>query len=446
MPLFHQLTLEDSRERVPLPRFGGDDRERPAAAAAAAAFDRVPGALHDPRRWGLSAAAMGTWGERLDAFWHRCRGGFKTCTRATSGRADDYLRGQLPRDGARHLAHRARHMTGDDGPALPHFLATAPWLGPAVFEQMPAASTAPPALASGSPLILAERADEKAGRHQAGAARQDHGRLGKVDGCRVDTCLTYAHGGLWAMVDGEGFLPEEWWGAACAPTRHALGLPPDRTCETQLQWGGKMGQRVKAKGGPCDLWAWDALDGRDSPLRAAWAAENGQDAAQVPAETAGSRRAPRVGLPPKRGTRGRRRTRLRGLRGQRPQAGRALAQHPQTGWERVQGRLTARGWWPADFAVPRVWPGATGQRPRAAWWVIRRQSAGDGASTRLNAPPDTPPAGLIAWSCRRYFPERTLEDAKTEMGWAAFQAQKYRAWEHPWALTAAALWCVAPTK
>ena len=53
---------------------------------------------------------------------------------------------------------------------------------------------------------------------------------------------------------------------------------------------------------------------------------------------------------------------------------------------------------------------------------------------------------LIAWSCRRYFTERTFEDAKTEIGWDEFQAQKYRAWEHHLALTAAALWFVAQTK
>ena len=53
---------------------------------------------------------------------------------------------------------------------------------------------------------------------------------------------------------------------------------------------------------------------------------------------------------------------------------------------------------------------------------------------------------LIAWSCRRYFIERTFEDAKTEIGWDEFQAQKYRAGEHHLALTAASLWFVAQTK
>src|SRR5215468_3711383 len=81
----YTLPLEDSRDRGPLPWFGGDNRERPAADAAAEAFDNLKGALHDPRRWGLSAEAIGTLGERLYEFWQRFRNGFKTCTRDTSG-------------------------------------------------------------------------------------------------------------------------------------------------------------------------------------------------------------------------------------------------------------------------------------------------------------------------------------------------------------------------
>src|SRR5438132_10612340 len=195
----YKLTLEDSRDRVPLPRFGGDDRERPADAVAAEALDSLQGALHDPRRWGLSSEAIGTLGERLYEFWQRFRACFTTCTRDTSGRAYDSLRGQLTMDGERNFANMARNMTGDDGQASQHVKSNAPWAGPTVFDQMQAESKAPPALAHGSTLMLDESADEKAGTHNAGATRQDNGQLGKVDVCRVATCLTYANGGLWAM-------------------------------------------------------------------------------------------------------------------------------------------------------------------------------------------------------------------------------------------------------
>ena len=66
--------------------------------------------------------------------------------------------------------------------------------------------------------------------------------------------------------------------------------------------------------------------------------------------------------------------------------------------------------------------------------------------TLINAPAETPIERLAEWSTRRYFVERTFEDAKDELGWAEFEARKYRAWEHHLALTPAALWFAAQTK
>src|SRR2546427_574509 len=379
----HKLTLEDSRDRGPLPWFGGDDRERPADDAAAEAFDSLQGALHGPRRWGLSSEAIGTLGERLYEFWLRFRDCFKTRTRDTSTKAYNYLRGQLTMDNERNFANMARNMTGDDGQALQHFMSNSPWAGQAVFGQIQAEIKATAALAQGSTLILDESADEKAGTNNAGASRQYNGRLGKVDVCRVDTCLTYANGGLWAMVDGELFLPEEWFGAAFAQRRSELGIPAERRFETKIQLGLKMVKRVKDQGVPFDLLACDALYGRDSQFRADLAAENVQYAAQVPADTLVYLSEPRVGLPPKRGKRGRPRTRLRVLSGQRRHEVRALLQHPQTAWQRVQVRLTERGWLTADFAVRHVWTVAAGQRPRAEWLVMRRNGAVDRQRARV---------------------------------------------------------------
>jgi len=446
MAPYSQWTLEESLAGTGLRRFVGHWRERPAQDETAEASERCEPALHAPQRWGLSAEAVAHLGAHLAQFWLRFRGCFTTRTRDTSEHAYDYLRAQLTMDTERNFANMARTLHGGDGQALQHCMSNSPWSGQGVVSQIQAEIKAMPALAHGSTLILDESADEKAGTHNAGASRQYNGRLGKVDVCRVDTCLTYANGGLWAMVDGELFLPEAWFGAAFAQRRRELGIPAERRFETKIQLGLKMVKRVKAQGMPFDLLACDALYGRDSQFRADLAAAHVQYAAQVPADTWVYLSEPHVGIPPKRGTRGRPRTRLQGLHGQGPYEVRALAQHPQTTWQQVQVRHTERGRLIADFAVWRVWTVAAGQRPRAEWLAIRRNSEGDCSYTLLNAPTDTPQACLIAWSCRRYFTERTFEDAQTEIGWDEFQAQKYRAWEHHLALTAAALWFVAQTK
>src|SRR5215470_6340994 len=109
----YKLPLEDSCDRGPLPWFGGDARERPAADAAAEAFDSLQGALHDAPRWGLSAEAIGTLGERLYEFWQRFHGCFKTSTRDTSARlhlsagaVDHGRRTELCQHGAPHDRRR----------------------------------------------------------------------------------------------------------------------------------------------------------------------------------------------------------------------------------------------------------------------------------------------------------------------------------------------------
>jgi len=446
MPPWDTLPLEHRSAGAPQRQFVGQYGERSADNEIAEAAESCVWDLYAPSRWGLSAEAISTVGERLYEFWLRFRDCFKTRTRDTSANAYNYLRGQLTMDNERNFANMARNMTGDDGQALQHFMSNSPWAGQAVFGQIQAEIKATAVLAQGSTLILDESADEKAGTHNAGASRQYNGRMGKVDVCRVDTCLTYANGGLWAMVDGELFLPEEWCGAAFAQRRTELGIPAERRFETQLQLGLKMVKRVKAHGLPFDLLACDALYGRDSQFRADVDAAGVWYAAQVPADTHVYLSEPRVGVPERRGKRGRPRTRLHVLSRQRPHEVRALAHHPQTVWQQVVVRHTERGRLAADFALQRVWTVAGGTRPQAEWLVIRRDAEGDCSYTLLNAPEDAPHEHLIAWSCRRYFAERTFEDAKTEIGWDEFQAQKYRAWEHHLALTAAALWFIAQTK
>jgi len=377
MQSWDKLPLEHSPAGAVQQWFVGALGEWSTAAEPAEAAESDVRDLHDPCRWGLSAEATATVGARLYEFWLRFRDCFTTRTRDTSPNAYTYLRGQLTMDNERNFANMARNMTGDDGQALQHFMANSPWSGPAVCGQMQAESKATLALAQGSTLMLDESADEKAGTHNAGAARQYNGRLGKVDVCRVDTCLTYANGGLWALVDGELFVPEEWCGAAFAETRHALGLPPERTFETKIALGVQMVKRVKAHGVPFDLVACDALYGRERPFRAALDAAGVLYAAQVPADTNVYVSEPQVGVPEQRSKRGQPRTRLQVLRGQRPQEVRTLAQHPQPVWHRVQVRLTERGRLTADFVVRRVWTVAAGQRPRAEWLVIRRNSEGD---------------------------------------------------------------------
>lgn len=135
-----------------------------------------------------------------------------------------------------------------------------------------------------------------------------------------------------------------------------------------------------------------------------------------------------------------------------------MARDRRTRWRRICLRYSERGLLCADFAIFRVRAAATGRQAakaaaaaplcEAEWLVIRKVSERrrQYRYTLVNAPAEAPIERVVEPSARRYFVERTFQDAKSEIGWADFQARKYRAWEHHLALVAAALLFAAQTK
>ncbi len=404
---------------------------------------------YEPKRWGLPPQAVRSLTSRLGQLSQRYRACFVTKTRDGHEHAETYLRGQLTMDTKRNFANLERQVAGGDGQAIQHFMSKSPWEGQAVFDQIKVDLRETPELAQGGGwLILDESADEKAGEHSAGAGRQHNGRLGKIDLCQVATCLTFAHPalGVWALIDGELFLPEAWFTPASAERRAQVELPADREFATKPTLGWRMIRRAQAAPVRFERVACDELYGRNQAFRAALEAEGIGYAARVPANTLVYTTEPRVGVPRRRGRRGQRPKRLKVLSPTAPREVRVLARRPDTHWQRVRVRPTERGWLEAEFAVRRIWTVDAGHPARAEWLVMQREADGAIAYTLLNAPPDTPAQKLIEWSCQRYFTERTFQDAKDELGWDEFQALKYRAWDHQMALTALALWFIAETK
>jgi SRSO17 transposase len=127
------------------------------------------------------------------------------------------------------------------------------------------------------------------------------------------------------------------------------------------------------------------------------------------------------------------------------EAERQVAQRPETQWQRIRVRPCERGMLVAEFAARRVWTLRDG-KPTAEWLVIRRNADGDCRYAFSNTHAETPLEELAWLQTQRYFVERSIQDAKSEMGWDQLQAQKLRAWEHQLALTVLASWFVAQTK
>ncbi|MDQ3255604.1 MAG: transposase, partial [Acidobacteriota bacterium] len=324
--------------------------------------------LHNPARWRLPAEVVGDLGARLHRFWQRFRACFATRTRDSSQLAHDYLRAQLTIERGRNFVNIERLLNGGDGQRLQHFMSNSPWSGPAVFQQIRREIVSTPELDEGGTLILDECADEKAGDDSAGVSRQYNGRMGKVDLCRVDTCLIYANltRRLRTMVDGELFIASQWFSDEYQPLREQTGIPADRQFATKLALGLQMIERCRASGIRFDIVACDALYGRDQHFRSTLHTAGVTYAAQVPsstlvfvdeatsarASTAGRREACEV---------------------------RELARREQTRWRRIALRLQRTR---AALGRLRALQGACGGRRSADDSNLRGGVAGDPPSER----------------------------------------------------------------
>jgi SRSO17 transposase len=389
-------------------------------------------------------------GDRLRRFWQRYAARFRTQTRDGSEYAYHYLSGLLRMPHKRTFTNIGR-QTGVAGQNLQHFVSNSPWSAQDVIAQVQAEIAATPGLERGAMLLLDESADIKAGAKSAGAGRQHNGRLGSVQMSQVGTFLAYANAevGLWSWVDGELFLPEDWFTEETAARRQQVGIPDTRVFQTKIELGWKMIQRAQV---PYEAVACDTLYGRSVWLRRQLDGAGILYMAEVPATTQVYLSEPVVGVPPRQPGRGAQPTKLRVLAGQ-PLEVRQVAQREDTLWHRVRVRNTERGVLEDAFAARPVWTTYTNEKGQAAvgppvreWLVLRVREDGKRSYALSNAPADASLERLAWLKCQRYFVERTTEDAKSELGWDDLAAQKYRAWEHHLALTVLAAWFVAQTK
>ena len=168
--------------------------------------------------------------------------------------------------------------------------------------------------------------------------------------------------------------------------------------------------------------------------------------ADVPCTTEVYLECPQFGVPETPSDhRGRKYTKPRVLSPEKPLTVAQVARYPDTEWVWVRVRPCERGELIAEFAAWRAWTLRDG-KPTEEWLVVQRKSDGDCKYALSNAHAETPLEELAWMQTQRYFVERAIQDAKSEIGWDELEAQKLRAWEHHLALTILASWFVTQTK
>jgi len=382
--------------------------------------------------------------EQLEKFWHHYRFCFWTRTRDQSPLAYHYLSGLLRMKAKRNFAEIGR-QTEVSGERMQHFMTNSPWVKDAVCRQVQADISATPPL-HGGVLVLDESADAKSGTCSAGAARQYNGRLGKVDVCQVGVFLTFVKGQWWTWVDSELFIPEDWFSAESADLRERVGIPSERTPKSKIELGWDMVQRAQSNGLPFDFLACDSLYGRAGWFRSKLTQAGILYMADVPNTTQVYLECPEWGVPPiPAGHRGPDFRKPRVLSDDKPVQVKEIIKDTRTTLTTLQVRSTERGMLESEYAAQQVWTLRDGI-PTEEWLLFRGDPDGRHTYALSNASAETTLEHLAWMESQRYFVERSIQDAKSELGWDEFQARKFRAWDHHTAMTILASWFITQTK
>lgn len=335
-----------------------------------------------------------------------------------------------------------------DGQQIHHFMSNSPWSGRAVIDRVQEELVAHKTFQQRGVLILDESAVEKDGDKTAGAARQYNGRLGKIEGSQVGVFLALTTNQHWTWIDGELYLPKSWFKDTQKALRDEIGVPVDRSFQTKVELGWQMIQRAKSRAVPFEVVCADDLYGRDSQFRQRLRDAQITYVVDVPATTQVFLTEPIYGVPPApqlQRRRGRRAMKPRVLNNVAPLSVKDICRLPSTSFQRVLVRPTERGTLNDPFAFLRVWVLQGGQVV-PHWLIIRHEHSRKYSYSLSNAPATIPSHQLATWKCQRYFVERAIQDAKSELGWDELRARKYLAWEHQLALTILAMWFLATFK
>lgn len=351
-----------------------------------------------------------------------------------------YVRGLLG-DTVRKNIERMGLALGVKVRSLQHFMGQSPW----ATEPLIAIHQGIVGTTLGEKdgvALLDESGVVKQGDDSVGVGSQYCGSVGKVANSQNGVYLGYASRQGYSLVEGQLFVPAEWFTPEYASQREACGVPTELTMQTKPEIGLALLRRAVLRGTlPCAWVAADALYGDSPAFRDGVAALNKWYFTEIRCTSLVWQCRPEVYLPDWKG-RGRHPTRLQ-LRQptDQPLTVQALAaQLLPVRWTRATIKEGSKGPIICDFAFLRIVEARAGLPGPEVWLVIRR-NLDDPSELKFyfsNAPATTPVAELVRISGMRWPIETIFEEAKGEVGFDHYELRSWLGWHHHMLLTSLA--------
>jgi SRSO17 transposase len=282
--------------------------------------------------------------------------------------------------------------------------------------------------------LIDESSTVKQGCESVGVAAQYCGSVGKIANGQVGVYLGYASRKGYSLVDGQLFVPDEWFEEEHAERREACGVPEDLVFKTKPEIGLELLKSAVKRGNLPFFWvAADTLYGDAPAFRDGVAALEKCYFTAIKENTLIWCTPPIVHVPEWKGH-GRRPTRLRlSDPSQHPISVEQLVkQIPRHDWTQAVIKEGSKGPIICDFAFLRVTE-SRGNLPGTELWLIIRRNLVDPSVIKYfysNAPITTPLNEFVRISGMRWPIETIFEEAKGEVGLDQYEMRSWQGWHH----------------
>ena len=314
-----------------------------------------------------------------------------------------------------------------DNQALSHFLSNSPWSHTNLLKSV--RTRAIEIIGPDGVLILDESAMKKSGSSSVGVSRQYCGNLGKVDNCQVGVFLAYFKGSKRTLIDFKLYLPENWVDdkERCLKAK----IPPEMIkFQTKCELGLEMIDCAINEEVSFSYVAMDGFYGENPKLLSELENRNITFVADIASNTQVYLEEPIVGIPEKKGSRGR-----------LPTIPKVLNTSPvkvisisslRDEWKLIKVRKTERGHKKVYFKALKVWRRQNDLPCEKPLWLLISKDAktGEIKHSLCNAAEYTSLEKLAEMQSSRYWVERAFQDAKENCGMDEYMVRSWNSWHH----------------
>jgi SRSO17 transposase len=364
---------------------------------------------------------------------------FQCARKNSSDKARQYLHGLFQAE-CSNISAMSETVMGSSYEQLQHFITSSPWSASAVKKQVAHdAVKAFTPLRGQSALLVDEYSCRKQGQSSVGVARQYLGCLGKTDNGQVAVVATLAKQHYTAMVASRLFLPESW--IHDPKSLDKCGVPSSvRVGTTKPEIAAAMVAELYTDGVVWDFLNADSLYGHSTAFRRTVDCLC-HYVVFVHADQTIYLGDPKPQVKERLHERGRRPTRLE-TTGFHQTVAEFVREQPKSAWKLLTYQQGTKGAYTREVLTADVWTwdGEEEHAVKERLVVSRKRDASDLKYSLSNDRQHRfSEHRLLVQQMYRYWVERSIQDAKHNLGLTEYQVRSWQAWEHHTALTMLAL-------